>query len=148
MTDDTANVYAYARLAPDYSDAAIVVLNRATAAQNVNLNLAGLLHVVSSGDLTAPSAPTNLAITGASNSHISFAWDAHPYTDGDLAGFEVLRDGSVIDRLEDSAATEYSDTSVVSGQTYIYEVLAYDTRLNRSATSNSVTETASPRPTP
>ena len=45
LLDDTANVYAYGRLLPDYSDAAVVVVNRATAAQAVTVNVSGYLPI-------------------------------------------------------------------------------------------------------
>ena len=43
LVDDGANVYAYGRLLPDYSDAAVVVVNRATGAQAVTVNVSGYL---------------------------------------------------------------------------------------------------------
>ncbi|MCC6604270.1 MAG: alpha amylase N-terminal ig-like domain-containing protein [Anaerolineae bacterium] len=45
LVDDGANVYAYGRLLPDYSDAAVVVVNRATAAQAVTVNVSGYLPI-------------------------------------------------------------------------------------------------------
>src|SRR5690606_33736465 len=45
LVDDGANVYAYGRLLPDYSDAAVVVVNRATGAQAVTVNVSGYLPV-------------------------------------------------------------------------------------------------------
>jgi glycosidase len=45
LVDDSANVYAYGRLLADYSDAAVVVVNRAGAAQNVTVNVSGYLPV-------------------------------------------------------------------------------------------------------
>ncbi|HEY6072239.1 MAG TPA: alpha-amylase family glycosyl hydrolase, partial [Anaerolineales bacterium] len=53
----------------------------------------GKLTVVSTGDTTPPSIPTGLIVTAASPGAISLAWDAHPNGAGDLAGFEVYRDG-------------------------------------------------------
>jgi glycosidase/fibronectin type 3 domain-containing protein len=45
LVDDGANVYAYGRLLPDYSDAAVVVVNRATSAQAVTVNVSGYLPI-------------------------------------------------------------------------------------------------------
>ena len=45
LTDDANNVYAYGRLLPSYADAAVVVVNRATGAQTVSLDVAGYLPV-------------------------------------------------------------------------------------------------------
>lgn len=45
VVDDGANVYGYGRLLPDYSDAAVVIVNRAAAAQDVTVDVAGYLPV-------------------------------------------------------------------------------------------------------
>lgn len=45
LVDDGANVYAYGRLMPNYSDAAVVIVNRATSAQAVTVNVSGYLPV-------------------------------------------------------------------------------------------------------
>lgn len=45
LVDDAANVYAYARTVADNSDAAIVVVNRAGAAQDVTVDVSGLLPI-------------------------------------------------------------------------------------------------------
>jgi hypothetical protein len=45
LVDDGAGVYAYGRLLPDYTDAAVVVVNRAGSAQGVTLDVSGYLPV-------------------------------------------------------------------------------------------------------
>ena len=111
----------------------------------------GVLTVVAGADTTAPTAPTNLAITGTTNSSISLAWDAHPNGDGDLFGFEVYRENVMapgyarIASMADTAATAYTDTAVTTGETYNYYVVAFDDSYNRSAASNTVQATAEPR---
>ena len=105
----------------------------------------GKLTVNSSGDTTPPAAPTGLVVTGASPSAISLDWDAHPNPDGDLAGFEVYRNGGLLARIIDAAAAGYTDTSVVENATYNYYIIALDTSFNRSGPSNGVTATAAPR---
>ncbi|HUF38135.1 MAG TPA: alpha-amylase family glycosyl hydrolase [Anaerolineales bacterium] len=72
LVDDGAGVYAYGRLLADYSDAAIVVVNRAGASQGVTVDVAGYLPVGASftdvlnggsytvnasGELVLPSVP-------------------------------------------------------------------------------------------
>ena len=105
----------------------------------------GKLTVNSSGDTTPPAAPTGLIVISASPSAISLAWDTHPNPDGDLAGFEVYRDGGLLARIIDAAATGYIDTSIVENATYNYYIVALDTSFNRSGQSNNVDATAAPR---
>ncbi|HLF87893.1 MAG TPA: alpha-amylase family glycosyl hydrolase [Anaerolineales bacterium] len=105
----------------------------------------GKLTVNSSDDLIPPPAPTGLLVASASPVAISLAWNAHPNSDGDLAGFDVYRDGALLARLVNSSATGYTDTSVVENTTYDYYIVAFDTSFNRSAASNPVTATATPR---
>jgi hypothetical protein len=89
--------------------------------------------------------PANLVVTSASPAAVSLGWDAHPNTDGDLAGFEVYRDGNLLATVENPMATSYTDSSVTENQTYTYYLVAFDSSLNRSTPSNSVTATAEPR---
>ena len=105
----------------------------------------GKLIVNSSGDLTSPAAPTNLLVTNGSPASISLGWDVHPNVEGDLAGFEIYRDGSLHSTVLDVSATSFVDTNVVENASYDYHIIAIDTSFNRSATSNTVTATASPR---
>jgi hypothetical protein len=104
----------------------------------------GKLTVKSSGDLTLPAAPSGLSVSNTSPLAISLEWDVHPNHDGDLAGFEVYRDGALIATVL-GAATNYTDMTVVESVTYDYYILAIDGSYNRSAPSNTVTATASPR---
>ena len=105
----------------------------------------GKLTVVSSGDQTAPAQPTGLSVSGASPAAISLAWNTHPNTDGDLAGFEIYRDGALLATVLDASATGYADTSVVENATYDYHLIAIDGSYNRSSPSNTVNATAVPR---
>jgi hypothetical protein len=104
----------------------------------------GKLTVKSSGDLTLPAAPSGLSVSNTSPLAIALEWDEHPNNDGDLAGFEVYRDGALIATVL-GAATNYTDMTVVESVTYDYYILAIDGSYNRSAPSNTVTATASPR---
>lgn len=45
LVDDNANVYAYGRLTDDYSDAAVVIVNRSSAAQDVTVDVSGYLPI-------------------------------------------------------------------------------------------------------
>jgi glycosidase len=58
LVDDDSNVYAYGRLSADYSDAAVVVINRATTAQSIVVDVAGYLPVGAQlADVMAGNAP-------------------------------------------------------------------------------------------
>jgi hypothetical protein len=102
----------------------------------------GKLTVVGSGDLTPPAAATGLVVTTASPASIALAWDAHPNADGDLAGFEIVRDGALLARIYGAGATTFVDGQVSEGTAYTYYVIAFDTSFNRSGPSNTATGTA------
>ncbi|MCB8961571.1 MAG: alpha amylase N-terminal ig-like domain-containing protein, partial [Ardenticatenales bacterium] len=72
LIDDSANVYVYGRLMADYSDAAVVIVNRAAGAQSVTVDVNGYLPagasfsdvlnggsytVDGSGQITVPTVP-------------------------------------------------------------------------------------------
>jgi fibronectin type 3 domain-containing protein len=105
----------------------------------------GKLTVVASGDSTPPAAPTGLTVESASPAAVSLSWDPHPDTDGDLAGFEVYRDGGLLATVADSSATSFTDTAVTENANYSYYLLAFDDSFNRSGPSNTVNATATPR---
>jgi hypothetical protein len=105
----------------------------------------GKLTVAPTGDTTPPAAPTNLVVTHTSPDAIALAWDAHPNTDGDLAGFEVYRNGALLATITNPSATAYTDSAVTQNESYDYYIVAFDSSLNRSGQSNMVTATAEPR---
>jgi glycosidase len=110
----------------------------------------GLLHVISSGDVTPPATPLNLRVTHWGTDHISLAWD--PVADGDLYAYDLYRysdqqlPGEVaqIGRVLAPTAV-YTDEAVVGGHTYTYTVKALDTSFNASPASNEAIGKAVPR---
>ena len=100
---------------------------------------AGQMSVIPSDDVTAPDAPI-ASLVDASASTVAIAWTVPP-DDVAVAGFEVLRDGVEIVQLG-ADTTTYTDGGVATGQTYAYEVVAFDTSWNRSTPSNTVIATA------
>ncbi|MCI0728533.1 MAG: Ig-like domain-containing protein [Chloroflexi bacterium] len=109
----------------------------------------GLMHVVPSGDTTAPAAPAGLAVAATTASSISLSWEAN--NEPDLAGYEIYRQQvslvSAFVRIAQvgPGTTDFTDDTVTTGGTYDYYVLAYDTSFNRSTASNIVQATAEPR---
>jgi hypothetical protein len=107
----------------------------------------GALTVSSSGDTTAPAAPTGLAVAGASASVIDLVWDAAA-GDPSLYGYEVLRSGTgggPYSLIALVTAASYSDADVEEGATYHYVVRAVDTSFNRSGYSNEAQAAAEQR---
>ncbi len=78
-------------------------------------------------DVTAPTAPGPLSLTGLSTMSTQLSWQ--PATDNvAVSGYRVARDGAVVATL-DADARSYSDT-VVSDGTYNYGVAALDSAGN------------------
>ncbi|HET7698154.1 MAG TPA: hypothetical protein VFK57_20735 [Vicinamibacterales bacterium] len=101
---------------------------------------------VTPADTFPPKAPTGLAAVSGPGA-INLIWDAN--TEGDLAGYVVLRGEASGDTLQPLTPqpireTRYVDRAVQPGVTYVYAVVAVDQApsANRSAMSNRVQETA------
>jgi hypothetical protein len=95
-------------------------------------------------DTFPPAAPASLQVV-PSPGLISLIWNAN--TEPDLAGYVVLRGEASSDTLqplmkEPISATNFNDTTVKAGVSYVYAVIASDKAGNPSAQSNRVTETA------
>ncbi len=98
---------------------------------------------------TAPSSPTGLAASVVSSSEIDLSWNAPGWNGGaPITGYKVERstDGgstwATIVPDTGSAATTYSDTGLVSGTGYTYQVLAINSA-GTSTHSNVVSATTS-----
>ncbi|HZM22688.1 MAG TPA: alpha-amylase family glycosyl hydrolase, partial [Anaerolineales bacterium] len=104
---------------------------------------AGNLTVNSSGDTTAPAAPSGLNVVSASPDGVELAWDA-VQGDASLYGYEVRRSdssGGPYTTIALVTTNSYTDASVDQGATYYYVVRAVDISFNRSGNSNEVTAT-------
>lgn len=110
-------------------------------------DLPGVLTVEESDDMTAPAAPTDLAVTDWAASFVEIAWTAPG--DADVAEYGIYRseDGGSFALLATvpAASTTYRDESVASGTVYGYRVTAIDGSLNESAPSNEVSQVAEPK---
>ncbi|HEX4788443.1 MAG TPA: cellulose binding domain-containing protein [Actinospica sp.] len=91
------------------------------------------------GDTTAPSVPSNLAVTGVTSSSASLSWS--PSTDNvGVAGYRVYRNGV---QVGTTAGTTFTDTGLTASTQYTYTAAAYDAAGNLSAQSSGVTATTS-----
>jgi fibronectin type 3 domain-containing protein len=95
-------------------------------------------------DTFPPAAPQNLdAVT--SDGGVSLIWES--VGDKDVAGYVVLRGDASSETLaplntEPIRETTFRDTTVQTGRSYVYAVVAVDTAVpsNRSQESNRVTQ--------
>jgi len=72
-------------------------------------------------EVTAPTAPTNLAKTSATISEVVLTWTASTDAVG-VTGYDIYRDGSLIDST--TTALTYTDKTVAASKTYSYTVKA------------------------
>jgi len=108
-------------------------------------NAAGIPSAQSSSLIVAtpctscgPSVPTDLTATSVSSSQVSFSW-----TDADstVAGYQIYRDGDVIDT---TTVANYTDYTVNRETTYSYTVAAYNAAGVPSAQSSPLIVTTTP----
>lgn len=92
---------------------------------------------VGAPDTQAPTAPTNLAVTGVTSTGVSLSWTASTDNVG-VTGYEIWRDGV---KVATTASTSYTNTGLAPSTSYTYLVKAYDAKNNVSEPSNSVVAT-------
>jgi chitodextrinase len=80
-------------------------------------------------DSSAPSVPTNLAVTAISSTQINLSWT--PSTDNvAVTGYTLYQSGV---QLATNAATSYQNTGLTASTQYCYSVIAQDAAGNSSA---------------
>jgi len=84
-------------------------------------------------DTTPPTIPTDLTARGNRRRNI-ISWTAST-DDVGVTGYDISRDGDVIDQSVD---TTYTDRSVQQGTTYVYAVRAFDAAGNYSPFSDPI----------
>lgn len=88
-------------------------------------------------DTTAPSAPTNLAASGTTQTTTSLSWTAS--TDNiAVTGYNIYQNGT---QIGTSSTTSYNVTGLSASTTYSFTVKAKDAAGNISNTSNTVNVT-------
>jgi len=100
------------------------------------------INAAGAPDTTPPTAPTNLAASGA-RKKISLSWTASTDNVG-VTGYQVWRSSSAggpFSQIATAPTTSYSD-SVASRSTWFYYVTAFDAAGNVSAPSNTASATA------
>ena len=116
-----------------------------TASNNSGSSTAVAAVTVTTGsDVQPPTAPTLVSATAISATEVDLAWTASSDNIG-VAGYQILRNGTVIASIPGSALT-YADTTGIAATTYSYTVNAYDAAGNHSALSNAVQATTADGP--
>ncbi len=88
-------------------------------------------------DTEAPSAPTNLSASNATNSTIDISWNASTDNVG-VTGYDIYQDGTLIASV---TGTTYQATGLSSETSYSFSVKAKDAAGNTSGFSNTATAT-------
>ncbi|WP_457920622.1 fibronectin type III domain-containing protein [Paenibacillus alginolyticus] len=91
----------------------------------------------SGGDTQAPTAPTNLSVTGTTSSSVSLSWTASTDNVG-VTGYDVYNGASLAVSVTGTTATVIG---LAASTTYTFTVKAKDAAGNVSAASSSVTGT-------
>lgn len=89
-------------------------------------------------DSTAPTTPSNLtAFASADGTKVMLSWN--PSTDNvGVTGYRVYRNST---QIGTTPSPSYTDSTVITGNTYTYTVKAYDAAGNLSGASNTATVT-------
>jgi hypothetical protein len=91
-------------------------------------------------DTSAPTAPSGLLLSASDGYTVHASWSASTDNRG-VTGYRVYRDGAVVGTV---TATQYTDQTVVPGNTYTYKVEAYDAASNTSPSSTQPSITLAP----
>ena len=98
--------------------------------QNPNISGIEIFPVLGGGaaESEPPTMPGSLAISSLTTNSVSLVWNASTDNVG-VAGYRIYRDTALVDTV---FGTSFSDASLVSGTTYGYEVVAFDSAGNTS----------------
>ncbi len=104
-----------------------------------NLSGPSTVNVTTDPDTTPPPPPLNLT-AASGNALVILSWQA-PATGGPVAEYKIYRNSNPVP-LATVTSPGYTDSTVVNGTTYAYEVRAFDAAGNASAPA---TATGSPQ---
>ena len=124
-------------------DSAIILVNALPDGTD-KTNLTNRLNVVQAiiDAPIVPLAPQNLITLGATETTVDLMWDNAADSIG-VAGYKIYRDGV---EVGESTTTDYTDTGLTAGTTYLYTVKAYAAADNISEASNEISVTTSGTP--
>lgn len=97
-----------------------------------NISTALLSATVKNGDMTPPSAPSNLVTNSLAYNKVSLAWN-NSSDNVAVAGYYVVRNNVTIAQ---TVSNSFVDNSAVASNTYNYYVMAYDSAGNVSSASS------------
>jgi len=90
-------------------------------------------------DTQAPSQPSGLTATAASQSQVNLRWTASTDNIG-VVRYDIFRGtGSNVQKVGSSPVTSYGDTGLAAGTSYTYQIVAIDAAGNVSSRSNGTT---------
>lgn len=89
------------------------------------------------GDVTGPTAPTNLTATSKSYNNVTLSWGASTDDSGSVATYIVKRNNVDIGTVTGTTLT-YQDKTVSASTSYSYLVVAKDAAGNTGPTSNTL----------
>jgi chitodextrinase len=95
-------------------------------------------QTVTTPDTQPPQPPSNLVATVITTTRVNLSWTAGSDNVG-VTNYEIFRGGSLLTTVGN--VTSYSDTTVMAGATYSYQVRARDAAALRSTFSNTATVT-------
>ena len=106
------------------------------------------ISITSSGstNTTPPAAPSSVTLRVFSSSRIDLYWAAS--SSSDVSGYQILRGGSVVGRVDLPARQTFSDNGLTAKTSYSYTVKAVDSAGNVSAASTARSATTLATGTP
>jgi acid phosphatase type 7 len=121
----------------------VFAVDAADAAGNRSGTTALTATTAACPDRSPPSAPTNLAATGATTTSIALSWTVST-DDVGVTGYDVYRDASLDGT---TASASYTVANLTCGTTYTFAVDAKDAAGNVSSKSAPLTMATAPCPT-
>ena len=93
------------------------------------------LYATTEQDEEAPEVPQNLKVKSKTGSSVWLGWD-FSQDNVETSGYKIYRDGEFL--ADSGSKNEYKDSTITSGKSYTYQVLAYDEAGNESELSEEI----------